>query len=197
MLNCFRTGYLQPVGDAAEYLKLVQFPLWTLSFVTFFREKEGLDARALGILTANFAIILLVIGLSYVTGFPVYTYDFPEREIQIGVLGWFGVANAQSAILSLLVPAVLLWGLRTEKLWVFCLCGVSGFGLLYFTGTRLTFYTAVLAASAFLVLIFLCRRPWVFALPLLAALILLLAFRGASPMEARQKVSGTSFSVYQ
>lgn len=197
MLNCFRTGYLQPVGDAAEYLKLVQFPLWTLSFVTFFREKDGLDARALGILTANFAIILLVIGLSYVTGFPVYTYDFPEREIQIGVLGWFGVANAQSAILSLLVPAVLLWGLRTEKLWVFCLCGVSGFGLLYFTGTRLTFYTAVLAASAFLVLIFLCRRPWVFALPLLAALILLLAFRGASPMEARQKVSGTSFSVYQ
>ena len=167
--------------------------MWTLSFVTFFREKDGLDARTLGILTANFAIILLVIGLSYVTGFPVYTYDFPEREIQIGVLGWFGVANAQSAILSLLVPAVLLWGLRTEKLWVFCLCGVSGFGLLYFTGTRLTFYTAVLAASAFLVLIFLCRRPWVFALPLLAALILLLAFRGASPMEARQKVSGTSF----
>ncbi len=197
MLNCFRTGYQQPVGDAAEYLKLIQFPLWTLSFVTFFQEYEGLNTRVLGILTVNFAIILLVIGLSYVTGLRVYTYDFPERNIQIGILGWFGVANAQSAVLSLLVPAVLLWGLRTERLWIFCLCGIAGFGLLYFTGTRLTFYTAVLVASAFLILILLCRKPLIFALPMLAALILLLVFRGASPMEARQAVSGTSFSVYQ
>ena len=40
MLSCLRLGYQDPVGDAAEYLKLVQFPLWTLSFVTFFRQRR-------------------------------------------------------------------------------------------------------------------------------------------------------------
>lgn len=197
MLNCFRLGYAQPVGDAAEYLKLVQFPLWTLSFVTFFQKRNGLNMEILGVLTANLAIILLVIGLSYLTGLTAYTYDFPERGIQIGVLGWFGVPNAQSAILCMLVPAVLLWGLRTERLWAFCLCAAAGFGLLYLTGTRLTFFTAVLAASAFLILIVLCRRPLVFCLPLLAVLVLLLVFKGASPMEKRQNVSSVSFSTYQ
>ena len=43
MLNCFRLGYQDPVGDAAEYLKLVQFPLWTAVFLTFFRQRPGLD----------------------------------------------------------------------------------------------------------------------------------------------------------
>ncbi len=197
MLNCFRLGYAQPVGDAAEYLKLVQFPLWTLSFTTFFRKRDGLNAEIVGVLTVNFAIVLLVIGLSYLTGHPAYTYDFPEREIQIGVLGWFGVPNAQSAILCMLVPFVLLWGLRSEKLWVFSRNAVVGFGLLYLTGTRLTFFTAVLMALAFLVLIVLCRKPMVFCLPLLAVLILLLVFKGASPMAERQKVSAGSFSAYQ
>lgn len=197
MLNCFRLGYGQPVGDAAEYLKLVQFPLWTLAFITFFRKREGLDTGALGALAVNFAVILLVIGLSYVTGLRVYTYDFPERQLQIGVLGWFGVPNAQSAILCMLIPAVLLWGLQTEKLWIFCLCGAAGFGLLYLTGTRLAFYAAVLVAAAFLLLIPLCRKPAVFCIPMAAALVLLLVFRGASPMAERRGIASVSFSVYQ
>ena len=50
MLSCLRLGYQDPVGDAAEYLKLVQFPLWTLSFVTFFRQRRNLDYRVAGLL---------------------------------------------------------------------------------------------------------------------------------------------------
>lgn len=196
-LNCFRLGYQDPLGDLAEYLKLAQFPLWTMAFLTFFRRREGLDLRIIGVLAANFAIILLVVGLSYLTGRPAYTYDFPERQIQIGVLGWFGVPNAQSAIVSLLVPALLLWGLRTEKLWIFCLCTVSGLGFLYLTGTRLTFYTALLAAGAFVVLILLSRKQYWYCLPLLAAIVLLVAFRGVSPMAQRQAVSANSFALYQ
>lgn len=197
VLNCVRIGYRDPVGDAAEYLKLVQFPLWTASFLTFFRKREELDLRITGALTADFALILLVIGLSYAAGMPVFTYDFPEREIQIGILGWFGVANAQSAILCLVVPGMLLWASRTEKLWIFCLCAVSGMGLLYFTGTRLTYYGAVLISAAFLLMFLVTRKPLLFCVPLAAALVLLLVFRGASPMAQRQAVSSTSFSVYQ
>ncbi len=196
-LNCFRAGYADILGDAAEYMKLVQYPLWTAAFLTFFRNRQGLDMRVIGVLAADFAIILMVVGLSFITGHPVYTYNFPERDVQIGFLGWFGVANAQSAIVSLLTPALLLWGLRTERLWVFCLCTAAGAGLLYFTGTKLTFYTAILVCGAYIVLIFLSGRPRLFCLPLLAALVLLLVFRGVSPAEQRQQVSATSFSVYQ
>lgn len=196
-LNCFRVGYVDPLGDGAEYMKLIQYPLWTAAFLTFFRNRRGLDMRVIGVLAADFALILMVVGLSCVTGHPVYTYHFPERNVQIGLLGWFGVPNAQSAIVSLLTPALLLWGMRTERLWVFCLCTAAGAGLLYLTGTKLTFYTAVLVCGAYIVLIFLSRRPYLYCLPLLAALILLFAFRGSSPMAQRQQVSATSFSVYQ
>lgn len=197
MLSCLRSGYSQPVADAAEYLKLVQFPLWTLAFVTFFKKRENLDVTVIGVLAADFAIILLVIGLSYLVGQPVYTYDYPERNMQIGVLGWFGVANSQSAILSLLVPPLLLWGFRSKRLWLFCVCSVLGFGLLYLTGTRLTFYAALLVSAAFLVLILLERKQYLFCLPLLAAFVLLLVFRGASPMAERQQRSAESNAIFQ
>lgn len=196
-LNCFRVGYVQPVMDLEAYCKIVQFPLWTASFLTCFRKREELDLRVTGALTVAFALILMVIGLSYAVGSPVYTYEYPERGVQIGVMGWFSVHSAQSAIVCLLVPGVLLWGYRTQKLWVFCLCVASGLGLLYFTGTRLAYYTALLIAVVFLAVILLSRRQTLFCLPLLAALVLLLACRGVSPMEQRQQVSANSFSLYQ
>lgn len=195
--NSLRLGYQDPVGDAAEYLKLVQFPLWTLSFVTFFRQRKDLDYRVVGMLAANFGIILLVIALSYVVGKPVYTYDYPDRNVFIGILGWFGVANSQSSILTLLVSPLLLWGLRSRRLWQFCLCCLFGFGLLYFTGTRLTYYGAILIACAFLVLLLFRRQQLLFCIPLCLALIVLVVFRGMSPMAERQALTADSYAIYQ
>lgn len=197
VLNCIRLGYQHPISDLTEYCKLIQLPLWTLSFITFFRIRDNLDIDMLSVMVANLVIIFVVIGLSYLTGTQVYTYEFPEREIQIGVMGWFPIHNTQSAILCMIIPAVLLWGLRTEKLAVFSACAVFGLGLLYFTGTRLAYYTAILLTLAFVVIIVLCRKPMLFCLPMLVSLILLIAFKGVSPMNERQEVSSTSFSVYQ
>ena len=39
-LNCLRLGYQVPVGDSAEYVKFVHFPLWALAFFTFYRDNE-------------------------------------------------------------------------------------------------------------------------------------------------------------
>lgn len=197
MLNCLRGGYAHPISDAAEFLKLVQFPLWTLSFITFFQLFDGLDNDMLGVLTVNLGIIIVVIILSYLTGTQVYTYDNAARGIQIGVMGWFGVHSAQSAILCILVPAVLLWGLRTERMPMFAVTAVFGLGLLYLTGTRITYFTAILLTLAFLAMIILCRKPMIFCLPMLVALVLLLVFMGRSPMSQRQEISQTSFSTYQ
>lgn len=196
-LNCIREGYLGPIGDAAEFLKLMQFPLWTMAFFTIFQKREGMSTAVFGVLAINFGVILLVIGLSYLTGHTAYTYVFPERNIQLGVLGWFGVPNAQSAILSILIPGVILWALNTERFWIYTLCSAAGLGLLYLTGTRLTYYTALLCAAGFLALVLLCRKPRLYCLPMLVFFILLVALRGVSPMEQRQAVSETSFAVYQ
>lgn len=196
-LNCLRVGYNHPVSDVAEFLKLVQFPLWTLSFVTFFRNREGLDIEALSVIAANMVIILVVIALSYMTGTAAYTYDYPERGIQIGVMGWFGVHSAQCAILCMIVPAVLLWALRSENLILFACCGLAGFALLYMTGTRMTYFAAILLSVAFLTIIIVCRKPMVLCLPMLIAFILLLVLMGRSPMSQRQTVSAGSYSAYQ
>lgn len=196
MLNCLRSGYLDPVADTAEYLKLVQFPLWTLTFITLFRKERELDYRIVGVLAANFAIILLIIAISFLI-YPVYTYDYPDRGMQIGVLGWFGVPNAQSAILAMLVAPLLLWAFRTRKLWVFSACAVLGLGLLFFTGTRLTYYAAILISAAFVVLIFLNRQQYLFTLPLLVVLVLVVAFKGMSPMAQRENFRLESHSIYR
>lgn len=198
MLNCMRYGYQNPVGDLAEFLKLIQLPLWTMAFVSFFEHAEDLDVRVFGILAANFVIILGIIVVSYLFRHPVYTYDYPERNVQIGILGWFGVPNAQSAILVMLVPFALLWAFKKENFLLFSLSCLLGLGLLYFTGTRVTYYGALIIAAVFFLVIILSYRDHIrFCLPLLVALILLLALRGLSPMAQRQALTEDSQQIYQ
>lgn len=197
MLNCLRVGYVDPVGDTAEYLKLVQFPLWTLSFITFFRQRENLDFTLPGIVTVNLAIILIVIFLSFVTGSFVFTYNYPERGMEIGLLGWFAVPNAQSAVLAMVVPAVLLWAFRIGKLWIYSVCCALGFGILYFTGTRLAFFSGIITALGLVALILWNREQQMFCIPLVCVLLLFIGFKGLSPMEARQGFSTDSNTLYQ
>ena len=196
MANCFRLGYQDPVGDAAEFLKLAQFPLWTLAFSTFLRQREGLDTLSAACLAGDFALILGVIALSYAVGMPEYTYDYADRGVQLGVMGWFGVHSAQSAIVTLLVPGMLLWAYRKGKLWLFTLCSLLGFGLLYFTGTRVAYVGAILIAGGFLVLVLLGRKRYVLCLPLAAALAALVVFQGASPMAQRRSMASDTESYY-
>lgn len=196
MINCLRQGYEDPVGDAAEFLKILQLPLWTMAFVSMFRSRDGLAEDAFGVLPVNLLIILFVICLSMIF-YPVYTYDYPERGVQIGLLGWFAVPSAQSAVLCLLAPGVLLCGLRSENLPLFSLSALLSLGMLFATGTRLCYYTALLLAAVFLVLILITRRPLPLVIPLAVLFVLLLALRGVSPMEQRQELSQTSYDAYQ
>ena len=107
------------------------------------------------------------------------------------------MANSQSSIITLLVPPLLLWGLRSRRLWQFCLCCLFGFGLLYFTGTRLTYYGAILIALAFLALLVFRRQQLLFCIPLCVALVAVIACRGMSPMAERQALTADSSAIYQ
>lgn len=198
MLNCFRLGYADPFRDGGEYLKLVQLPLWFLTFLTFFRQREDLRLHAQRVLALNFALVLGIIALSWATGTQAYTYDIPARGVKMGLLGWFDVANSQSAIVCILVMGLLLWAYETGRFWVFSgACGL-GFGLLYFTGTRLTYYSAFLIALGFGVLVLLAGgKMRLCCIPLAVVIALFIGFRGASVMEARQDISQDSARICQ
>ncbi len=197
-LNCFRLGYQDPMGDLGEYLKLVQFPLWTLAFTTLLQSCDGLESHISGALAVNFCTVLLVIGLSYLTGSPVYTYDSPSRGVKMGLLGWFSNHNGQSAIVCMLVIGLLLWAYHTRRVWIFTLASALGFTLLYFTGTRLAYYSAMLTALGLCFFVLISGgRMRLCCIPLAAALVLLVLFKGVSIMETRQTLTGESFQICQ
>ncbi len=197
-LNCLRIGYKDPMGDIAEYFKLIQFPLWTLSFITLLESREGLDMRAAGLMAANLSTVLLVILISYAAGMPAYTYAIPSRDVQVGVLGWFAIPNSQSAIVSMLVLGTLLWAYRSERLWLFPIACIPGFGLLYFTGTRLAYFSAIIMALGFCVLLLIeGGRRRLLCIPLILVTALFIGFKDLSIMEYRQSLSRDSFGLYQ
>lgn len=197
-LNCLRVGYIDPLWDIGEYLRLIQFPLWTLAFITLFRNRQGLEQQAAGLLALNLLTVLLVIFLSYAAGMPAYTYDIPSRGVKIGVLGWFAIPNSQSAIVSILVLGALLWAYNTGRIWLFCGVCAAGFSLLYFTGTRLAYYSAIIMALGFAALALISGgRGRLCCIPLALVIVLFIGFKGMSVMEYRQSLTQDSFDIYQ
>ncbi len=187
--NCFRVGYQSPVADAGNFLRILYFPIYTLSLITFFQKGEEVQKSVYLGFAVNLGEIIIFTALPWALGHPVYTYDF----LGIGVLGWFGVPNAQSAIIVLVAPLALLWAYRTKKYPAFLCVMVLSFGLMFLTGTKLTFYSIFIIAGAFIFLfaINLKKKSMKYVLPLLAAAILVFAFRHQSPMDLRERMSDT------
>lgn len=154
VLVCSRGGYLDPVKDLTNLIRIYQLPLTTLAFITFLRRRpECLDAIRRGFFWC-LAVIAAVEALSVITGTNPYTY--PTKSV--GVLGWFYVTSAQSAILSMLVPVAIVYVMEKKNFDPrFTLAAAAGgLGILYLFATRLTFAAllgtgAGLALSLFLV----------------------------------------------
>lgn len=194
-VNCFRVGYQSPVKDAANFLRILNFPIFTLSFITFFQKgKEVQKSVYLGF-AVNLGEILVFTALPWLLGKPVYTYG---AELKVGVLGWFGVPNAQSAIIVLAVPMAILWAYRTKKYPLFLLAAVLGFALMFVTGTKLTFYSIFIIAGAFAFLfaLNLKKKSLKYVLPLLALIVLVFGLRHQSPMALREQMSDYAKNNY-
>lgn len=194
VLNCFRIGYQSLYEDTSNYLRIISLPVYTLSFITFFT--KGKDVRGsvyLGF-AANFALCVLFTVIPWVFFEPVYTYE----RLNIGIMGWFSVKNAQSAILCLLTPLTIYFAYRTKKYLVFLSALLITFTLLFFTGTKLTFYTIFLAAAAFIVLFAwnLKLKAIQYAAPLLMLVAVCYVFRAEAPMNVRESQSDHATYVY-
>mgnify|MGYP003375502427 CR=1 FL=1 len=117
VVNCYRIGYQSVVSDTANFLRIMNFPIFTLSFITFFQKGENLRKFVYAGFAINLAEIVVFTALPWLTGHPVYTYN----TLYLGVMGWFSTPNAQSAIVVLVAPLAILFAWKTKKYPVFLL----------------------------------------------------------------------------
>lgn len=193
--NCFRIGYRAPVSDAGNYLRILNFPIFTLSLITLLQRSEAVRRRMVLGFAVAFGEILLFTLLPWALGRPVYTYS----SLGVGMMGWFGVANAQSAIIVLVAPLTIYWAYRTGKYPVFLAAALLTCGLMFVTGTKFTFYSILIVAGAFAFLfaIQLKKDSLRYVLPLLAVAVLVFAFRNQSPMATRERMSDYHHGLYE
>ena len=194
VLNCYRIGYQSFVADTANFLRILNFPIFTLSFITFFQQGKEIQKSIYLGFAINCGEILLFTALPWILGHPVYTYEL----LQVGVLGWFSTPSAQSAIIVLVVPLALLWVYRSKKYVLFLLGALLAFALMFATGTKLTFYSIFIIAGAyaFLFALNLKKGSLKYVVPLLLIMVVTFLFRHQSPMALREQMSAYARNNY-
>ncbi len=186
-LNCFRVGYKSVYTDTANYLRIISLPIYTLSFITFFKKGENIRKSIYLGIALNFALIAVFTAIPWLIGQRVYTYD----TLGLGVMGWFGVRNAQSAIVALVTPLTIYFCYKSKKIWLYILSCAMTMALLFLTGTKLTFYSIFLVSAAYIFAFLLNLKkksiPYIAALALICVAAFIL--RPVSPMMERERRS--------
>lgn len=180
---CISVGYLNPITDLTNYIRVLQMPLFVFCLISCLRANaQCYRAVELGLVTNYWLITAsVVLGLITGTGSPTYEYS------GLGILGWFSTTNAQSSIISLLVPIVICLSFCKKKYPLFLLTLVTGFVQLYFNGTRLAFLSIGVTVAGILLIMLLTRKFSVaYALPMVVCGLVCLAFIRQSPMYLNQ-----------
>ena len=128
------------ISDLTNYVRVLQLPIMTLCLITFLRENEDCYEKLRLGMVGSLGLILLVTVLASVTGTEPHTYVDGK-----GYIGWFNTTNAQSNILCIVVPVVLVWVYEkkgVKSLW-FWTAALLGFGAMFLLGTRLALLAIV------------------------------------------------------
>ncbi len=152
-MACMQKGYLSPVSDLINYVRVVQMPLFAVCFITFMKRNDKCFEGIKRGFVLNFAIISVVLALSVATDTCRPTYDLSH----LGRMGWFSTSNAQSAILSMLTPVVVWMAYETKRPWLTWAVTALAYVQLYYIGTRLAF-VAMAATTLGLTFTFLVTR---------------------------------------
>ena len=191
---CYLQEYLDPIDDIANYVRVIQMPLFVICFISFLKIGEHCYSAIEKGFVINFIIITISIILSVITG----TYGHTYVDNEIGVLGWFNTSNAQSSIMSIMAPLMAVFAYRKKNYWIIILAVVASFAQLYFLGTRLAFMA--MAVTVFgIALVMLVRKEWdlkVLAI-LFISFVVCCAFVKQSPMYRNQTVYAQSMNDKQ
>lgn len=185
VIACSVKGYLDPVHDLTNFVRVVQMPLFVLCFISFLRANKKCYSAMENALIINFWIISVALVISVLTNTAAATYT----NSGIGLLGWFSTSNAQSAVVSMLAPIAVIFCYRKKNFWLFCLTAAAAFVQLYFLGTRLAFLS-IFAVAIGVPLVLLLTRQAKTSKRYIAVLIVMLAvccaFFKQSPMYINQ-----------
>ena len=197
---CWQSGYASLFSDVTNLIRIYQLPLTTLAFITFLQENRSCGESVRRGFFLCLALILAVEILSVSTGTEPYTYV----NKSIGIRGWFYLPSAQSAILSILVPVALVYGMERKKFqpaWSLGF-GLVAFGMLYFFATRLT-YAALLGTACALALSLLLVKKLRnqptggAAIAMVVCVILALVLLPVSPMERNTELVAVNAQLKQ
>lgn len=150
-LACYIKGYLDPVSDLTNFVRVIQMPLFVFCFISFLRANDKCYRAIETGLIVNFWLISISVAVSVLSGTANATY----QESNFGILGWFATSNAQSSIMSILTPIVITLCYRRKNLLLFLLTTAAGFAQLYFLGTRLAFLAMGVAFVGLVIVMFL------------------------------------------
>lgn len=194
MAACFIAGYVSPVSDFTNYIRVIQIPLFAFCFISFMKA----DPRAFRWVKTgffiSFGIITIVVLLSVITGTNPHTYE----DTQSGILGWFSTTNSQASIMSMLTPVLLCVAYRAKNPWVLAVVAVLSCGQLYFLGTRLAYMAIFASTIGILFVTAICGRAdkIKYGVLLLVAAISLICFK-ISPMYEHQMSYGQTMQEKQ
>lgn len=172
------------VSDLTNYIRVLQLPVMTICLITFLREnRESYEKLRLG-MVGSLAVILIVTVLASVTDTEPHTYVDGK-----GYIGWFNTTNAQSNILCVIIPAVLVWFYEKKgikSLWFWC-AALLGFGAMFLLGTRLGLFAIVAAGFGLgLSVILIDPKLWKQGVCFALAAVLFLLLLPWSPMNSHQ-----------
>ena len=181
-------GYVQPVTDLVNLVRIFFLPLMTLCFITFLRQNEKVYPAILTGMAADVLIIAAVQLISELTHTNPYTYSADS----LGILGWFMWTNSQSAILAMLSPIVIIWTMRRweNKLLPVLLVTAVSEATLYVLAPRLA-YASLIASGVGVVIctILADRKRWKQALAVLLVTVLFVAAYPLSNTYQRRKAN--------
>lgn len=192
MINGFRIGYANPFSDIALFIRVVQMPVLTISFITFLKKNKNTKDSIYKGSALAFLIVIIVIILSYLTGTPDYMY------YGVGVKGWFYSGNAQSIIVNVLVCLTLFYTYKSRNKVMFILASFTGFGLLFASGTRVTYFSIFIIAFGLLIMLIVNReKNWVYFTSLVIVIGMCGGFFRISPMLEEKEKMNESFNQSQ
>lgn len=172
------------VSDLTNYVRVLQLPVMAICLITFLRANEDTYRMVKWGMAGSLAVILAATVLASLTGTEPHTYVDGK-----GYIGWFNTTNAQSNILCIVVPVVLVWFYEKKgvgSLW-FWACALLGFGAMFLLGTRLALFAIV--ASGFglgLSVILIHPRQWLRGLCFVLAAVVFVLLLPWSPMNSHQ-----------
>lgn len=147
VIACSIKGYLNPVSDITNLVRIIQMPLFAFCFITALKANRRCARAIEQGCVINFWIIGASIALALITGTASPTYE----ESGYGLIGWFATTNAQSAVLSILTPIVVTLAYRRRNFPLFVLTSLAAFAQLYFLATRLAFLAIAVTCFGLLI----------------------------------------------